>query len=316
MVAPARKKRREKEKKQKQLKSSMLVPGGVVEEEDGENIMDDEKRATARTRYTIQTRVTVAKNVSPKCTIFTPPCVHPARRKTIFDDILRRDMRGRYCIVTGARVKIGFRVALKLLKAGAFVVATTRFPEDARERFKRTDEELLRKQKQKESFMSRLKIVAMDLRDLPAEKLCEKLNKELPRLDVIVNNACQTVRRPPTYYKHLLKGELVKRRNVAKKRKMIGNGGGEGENDNLLLTTTTTDDTNNNHDDDEWTVPTSVLQSQLEVLEKDKEYAAADEKSAMITTTAKTKNKRRLSGKRLRRQRTTGRFANAEFAGR
>ena len=38
----------EKEKKQKQLKSSMLVPDGVVEEEDGENIMDDEKRATAQ----------------------------------------------------------------------------------------------------------------------------------------------------------------------------------------------------------------------------------------------------------------------------
>ena len=36
--------------------------------------------------------------------------------------------------------------------------------------FKRTDEELLRKQKQKESFMSRLKIVAMDLRDLPAPR--------------------------------------------------------------------------------------------------------------------------------------------------
>ena len=45
------------------------------------------------------------------------------------------DMRGRIAIVTGARVKIGFRIAIKLLKAGCTVYATTRFPEDARERF-------------------------------------------------------------------------------------------------------------------------------------------------------------------------------------
>ena len=280
----------EKEKKQKQLKSSMLVPDGVVEEEDGENIMDDEKRATARNTLHNPNACYCCKKRFTEVHHFYASMCPSCAEENYYRRHFTCDMRGRYCIVTGARVKIGFRVALKLLKAGAFVVATTRFPEDARERFKRTDEELLRKQKQKESFMSRLKIVAMDLRDLPAlEKLCEKLNKELPRLDVIVNNACQTVRRPPTYYKHLLKGELVKKKERREKRKMIGNGGGEGENDNLLLTTTTTDDTNNNDDDDEWTVPTSVLQSQLEVLEKDKEYAAADEKSAMITTTAKTK---------------------------
>ena len=281
----------EKEKKQKQLKSSMLVPDGVVEEEDVENIMDDdEKRATAQNTLHNPNACYCCKKRFTEVHHFYASMCPSCAEENYFRRHFTCDMRGRYCIVTGARVKIGFRVALKLLKAGAFVVATTRFPEDARERFKRTDEELLRKQKQKESFMSRLKIVAMDLRDLPAlEKLCEKLNKELPRLDVIVNNACQTVRRPPTYYKHLLKGELVKKKERREKRRMIGNGGGEGENDNLLLTTTTTDDTNNDDDDDEWTVPTSVLQSQLEVLEKDKEYAAADETSAMITTTAKTK---------------------------
>ena len=280
----------EKEKKQKQLKSSMLVPDGVVEEEDGENIMDDEKRATARNTLHNPNACYCCKKRFTEVHHFYASMCPSCAEENYYRRHFTCDMRGRYCIVTGARVKIGFRVALKLLKAGAFVVATTRFPEDARERFKRTDEELLRKQKQKESFMSRLKIVAMDLRDLPAlEKLCEKLNKELPRLDVIVNNACQTVRRPPTYYKHLLKGELVKKKERREKRRMIGNGGGEGENDNLLLTTTTTDDTNNDDDDDEWTVPTSVLQSQLEVLEKDKEYAAADETSVMITTTAKTK---------------------------
>ena len=45
------------------------------------------------------------------------------------------DLRGRGALVTGARVKIGFRVALKLLRAGATVVATSRFPADAAARY-------------------------------------------------------------------------------------------------------------------------------------------------------------------------------------
>jgi hypothetical protein len=50
----------------------------------------------------------------------------------------------------------------------------------------------------------------MDLRDLPGlERLCAHLTEVLPRLDVIINNACQTVRRPPAYYKHLLQAEAA-----------------------------------------------------------------------------------------------------------
>ncbi len=41
------------------------------------------------------------------------------------------DLDGRYALVTGARVKIGFQASLKLLRAGAHVVVTTRFPVDA-----------------------------------------------------------------------------------------------------------------------------------------------------------------------------------------
>ena len=276
----------ENERKQNQL-SGMLVPDGVVEEEEnGEKLGKTLAGATQNTLHIPNACYCCKKRFTEVHHFYASMCPSCAE-ENYFRRHFTCDMRGRYCIVTGARVKIGFRVALKLLKAGAFVVATTRFPEDARERFKKTDEELLKKQKQKESFMNRLKIVAMDLRDLPAlEKLCEKLNKELPRLDVIINNACQTVRRPPTYYKHLLKGELVKKKERREQRKMIGNGDGEEgggeENGNTLLTTTTD---NNDDDDDEWTVPMSVLQSQLEVLEKDKEFSATDETSAMTTTT-------------------------------
>lgn len=110
------------------------------------------------------------------------------------------DLRGKFCLVTGARVKIGYRIALKLLRAGAYVIATTRFPMDALKRFEEEEDS--------GHWMSRLQILAMDLRDLPGlEKLCAHLLETLPRLDVLINNACQTVRRPPAYYKHLLQGE-------------------------------------------------------------------------------------------------------------
>jgi 3-oxoacyl-ACP reductase-like protein len=45
------------------------------------------------------------------------------------------DLSGRYALVTGARVKIGFQASLKLLRAGAHVIVTTRFPVDAAERY-------------------------------------------------------------------------------------------------------------------------------------------------------------------------------------
>ena len=276
----------EEQRKQQQL-SGMLVPDGVVEEEEGKE--KNEQTGPQKTLHNPNACYCCKKRFTEVHHFYASMCPSCAE-ENYFRRHFTCDMRGRYCIVTGARVKIGFRVALKLLKAGAFVVATTRFPEDARERFKRTDEEILRKQKQNESFMNRLKIVAMDLRDLPAlEKLCEKLNTELPRLDVIINNACQTVRRPPTYYKHLLKGELVKKKKRREERRMIANGGGGGggggggNGDTNVITTS--NNNNNDDGDDEWTVPASVLQSQLEVLEKDKEFATVDETSAISTKT-------------------------------
>ena len=273
----------EEQRKQQQL-SGMLVPDGVVEEEEGKE--KNEQTGPQKTLHNPNACYCCKKRFTEVHHFYASMCPSCAE-ENYFRRHFTCDMRGRYCIVTGARVKIGFRVALKLLKAGAFVVATTRFPEDARERFKRTDEEMLRKQKQNESFMNRLKIVAMDLRDLPAlEKLCEKLNTELPRLDVIINNACQTVRRPPTYYKHLLKGELVKKKKRREERRMIANGGDGGGGGNGDTNVITTSNNNNNDDgDDEWTVPASVLQSQLEVLEKDKEFATVDETSAISTKT-------------------------------
>lgn len=110
------------------------------------------------------------------------------------------DMTGRVCLVTGARVKIGFATCLKLLRMGARVIATTRFPADAARRY--------RAESDSAEWSDRLAIRGVDFRFLGAvEAFCKDLLGTEPWLDVLVNNACQTVRRPAAYYQHLLEFE-------------------------------------------------------------------------------------------------------------
>jgi NAD(P)-dependent dehydrogenase (short-subunit alcohol dehydrogenase family) len=110
------------------------------------------------------------------------------------------DLSGHYALITGARVKIGFQASLKLLRAGAHVVVTTRFPIDAAERYsKETDFA---------EFSDRLQIHGLDLRHTPSVEIFTRfLLERLPRLDYILNNACQTVRRPAGFFQHLLAKE-------------------------------------------------------------------------------------------------------------
>ena len=110
------------------------------------------------------------------------------------------DLTGRYALVTGSRVKIGYQAALKLLRAGAHVVVTTRFPRDGARRFLEESDS--------DQWQRRLEIHGLDLRHTPSvEALADHLVATLPRLDFILNNACQTVRRPPGFYAHLMEGE-------------------------------------------------------------------------------------------------------------
>ena len=110
------------------------------------------------------------------------------------------DLRGRYALVTGARVKIGFQASLKLLRAGAYVVVTTRFPVDAAQRYAQDPDYA--------AFSERLQIHGLDLRHTPSvEMFARWLGEQLPRLDFILNNACQTVRRPAGFFRHLLDQE-------------------------------------------------------------------------------------------------------------
>ncbi len=110
------------------------------------------------------------------------------------------DLRGRVALVTGARVKIGYQAAILLLRAGCTVVACTRFPRDAAARYAAEPDF--------EAWRDRLLVHGVDLRHTPSvEHLCHWLDATLPRLDFQVQNACQTVRRPPGFYAHLIEDE-------------------------------------------------------------------------------------------------------------
>jgi NAD(P)-dependent dehydrogenase (short-subunit alcohol dehydrogenase family) len=111
----------------------------------------------------------------------------------------RTDLTGRRALLTGGRAKIGMYIALRLLRDGAHTTITTRFPNDAIRRFTAMPDSA--------DWLHRLRIVGIDLRD-PAQviALADSVAESGP-LDILINNAAQTVRRTPGAYAHLVAAE-------------------------------------------------------------------------------------------------------------
>lgn len=110
-------------------------------------------------------------------------------------------LHGQVAVMTGARLKIGYQSTLMMLRAGARVIATTRFPVDSALRFARESDF--------NQWKDRLDIYGLDLRHTPSvEIFCNYIEQKYHRLDLLINNAAQTVRRPPGFYGHLLENEL------------------------------------------------------------------------------------------------------------
>ena len=110
------------------------------------------------------------------------------------------DLTGRVALLTGGRVKIGYQAGLKLLRAGAHLIVTTRFPRDSAMRYASEPDF--------GTWGHRLEVFGLDLRHTPSvEAFCREMLSTRSRLDFIVNNACQTVRRPPEFYAHMMEGE-------------------------------------------------------------------------------------------------------------
>jgi len=110
------------------------------------------------------------------------------------------DLRGRVALLTGGRVKIGYQAGIKLLRAGAQLIVCTRFPRDSAMRYSQEPDF--------KDWGHRLEIFGLDLRHTPSvEAFCKHLLATRSRLDFIINNACQTVRRPPDFYEHMMERE-------------------------------------------------------------------------------------------------------------
>ena len=114
----------------------------------------------------------------------------------------RCDLTGRRTLVTGGRVKIGFHTALKLLRDGAEVLVTTRFPRDAARRFAAVADAA--------DWTDRLWIHGVDFLDLPGVLgLVDTVRARWGTLDILVNNAAQTIARPPAYHREVRAAELA-----------------------------------------------------------------------------------------------------------
>ncbi|SES15756.1 SDR family NAD(P)-dependent oxidoreductase [Actinokineospora terrae] len=111
----------------------------------------------------------------------------------------RADLTGRTALLTGGRAKIGMYIALRLLRDGAHTTITTRFPRDAVRRFAAMPDS--------GDWLHRLRVVGIDLRD-PAQvvELADTVAARGP-LDILINNAAQTVRRSPGAYAPLAAAE-------------------------------------------------------------------------------------------------------------
>jgi NAD(P)-dependent dehydrogenase (short-subunit alcohol dehydrogenase family) len=126
------------------------------------------------------------------------------------------DLRGRVALLTGGRVKIGYQAGIKLLRAGAQLIVTTRFPRDSAKRYAAEPDF--------KDWGHRLEIFGLDLRHTPSvEAFCKHLLATRSRLDFIINNACQTVRRPPDFYQHMMESETGSLEKMPETmRKLIG----------------------------------------------------------------------------------------------
>tara|TARA_R110000868_G_scaffold304437_15_gene565214 strand:- start:11619 stop:13178 length:1560 start_codon:yes stop_codon:yes gene_type:complete len=153
------------------------------------------------------------------------------------------DLTNQVALVTGSRLKIGYHITLMMLRAGATVIATTRFPVDSALRFAKEDDF--------EKWGHRLKIHGLDLRHIPSvEIFCNFIEQRYDRLDVLINNAAQTVRRPAGFYQHLIPNEersiselppfaqelLKDHDSCLQELRSLSEGFAEGENKNLPVT--------------------------------------------------------------------------------
>ncbi len=125
----------------------------------------------------------------PKCAEFN----HQKRLQTC-------DLSNRIVLLTGGRIKIGYELALRMLRDGATVIITTRFPNNAQEQYANEPDFA--------QWSERLHIFGLDFRNISnVNAFIDHIQKSFSHLDIIINNAAQTIKRPLAYYQELLDKE-------------------------------------------------------------------------------------------------------------
>jgi NAD(P)-dependent dehydrogenase (short-subunit alcohol dehydrogenase family) len=189
---------------------NVFPPEGFIARDFDDNIPEQREAIEPQHCYVCKQKYTTIHHfydqLCPTCAIFN------------FDKRTElADLSGRVALLTGGRVKIGYQAGLKLLRAGAELIVTTRFPRDSAARYA-----------QEADFADwghRLEIFGLDLRHTPSvEAFCSELLASRKRLDYIINNACQTVRRPPDFYAHMMASETAALNDFSEPvRKLVGN---------------------------------------------------------------------------------------------
>ena len=119
------------------------------------------------------------------------------------------DLRGKIAVVTGGRINLGFHTTLRLLRCGAKVIVTSRYPQDTEYRYLQQHDQA--------SWCERLGIVGADFRTAVDVFQLVKAIKEilknwstdggLQSLDILVNNAAQTLTDPISAEKKAIANE-------------------------------------------------------------------------------------------------------------
>lgn len=110
------------------------------------------------------------------------------------------DLSNHRVVITGGRVKIGYATALKCLRAGAEVLVTSRFPGITLSQFE--------KESDYEDWKRELTVYGLDLRHLPSvQTFVNYVNAHFNGLELLINNAAQTIKYTGDYYAPLLQQE-------------------------------------------------------------------------------------------------------------
>lgn len=173
---------------QQALNNTTLYDAGAIQQEDNYTPLNNSKHC-----YSCNQSYSLLHSFYHR---LCPDCAERNYKRRF----LKVDLSNRKVILTGGRVKIGYATALRLLRNKANVTVTTRFPALALEQFEA--------EKDYTSWQDKLDIYGLDLRNLSAvQEFLHYYQSKHNTLDILINNAAQTIKYDASYYHSLIHKE-------------------------------------------------------------------------------------------------------------